>query len=130
MAPKFMESRGKRKAPSDVKGKVKKIKLDTSAQADARKHDPSRKFDASKRKKFEGSNKYEPKKKFDSARKSLVSKDDSDDDNDSSASDAEDGGAALKGRVAPSKFDKSKNKAKYNDKPSNGANGNTFERGL
>lgn len=127
MAPKIT-SAGKRKAPSDVKDKVKKIKLDTTAQADARKHDPARKFDASKRKKFDDSNKYETKKKFDSSRKSLVSKDDSDDDNDLSASDAEDGGAALKGRSAPSRLDKSK--GGYNGKPANGTNGKTFERGM
>lgn len=126
MAPKI-SSTGKRKAPGDVKDKVKKIKLDTTAQVDARKHDPSKKFDASKRKKFDDSNKYETKKKFDSSRKSLVSKDESDDDNDSSASDAEDGGAALKGRTAPSKFDKSK--GGYNGKTANGANGKTFEKG-
>jgi pumilio family protein 6 len=129
MAPKTTNGGGKRKAPSDVKDKVKKIKLDTTAQADARKKfDPSRKFDASTRKKFDSSNKYESKKKFDSSRKSLVSKDDSDDDNDSSASDAEDGGAALKGRTMVSKFDKSK--GDYNGKTANGANGKTFDRGV
>lgn len=127
MAPKITNGGGKRKAPSDVKDKVKKIKLDTTAQADARKKfDPSRKFDASTRKRFDSSNKYETKKKFDSSRKSLVSKDDSDDDNDLSASDAEDGGAALKGRTMTSKFDKSK--GDYNGKPANGSNGKTFDR--
>lgn len=129
MAPKITNGGGKRKAPSDVKDKVKKIKLDTTAQADARKKfDPSRKFDASTRKRFDSSNKYETKKKFDSSRKSLVSKDDSDDDNDLSASDAEDGGAALKGRTMTSKFDKSK--GDYNGKPANGSNGKTFDRGV
>jgi pumilio family protein 6 len=130
MAPKVANG-GKRKAPGDVKDRVKKIKLDTSAQADARKYDPSRKFDASKRKRASDndSNKYQTKKKFDSSRKSLVSKEDSDDDdNELSASDAEDGGAALKGRTAPSKFDNSK--GGYNGRPAaNGANGKTFERG-
>ena len=110
---------GKRKAPSDAKDKVKKIKLDITAQSDARKkYDPSRQkpFDpATRKKKFEPNNKYESKKKFDSSRKSLVSKDESDDENDSASSDAEDGGAALKGRTM---------------KPLNGANGKSSDRGV
>lgn len=130
MAPKTFTSSGggKRKAPSDAKDKVKKIKLDITAQSDARKkYDPSRQkpFDpATRKKKFEKettNNKFESKKKFDSSRKSLVSKDDSDDENDSASSDAEEGGAALKGRTMKSNFDNSK--AGFNGKPADGANG-------
>jgi pumilio family protein 6 len=94
-------------AKSDGKDRTKKVKLDSSAKP---KPVPA------------------PANKFNSARKSLVSKDESDDENDSSGfSDSDDGGAELNGKSAKPKFDKSADKK--SSRPSNGES-KEFSKGL